>query len=94
MAARELAPGEAKNDVLLLVVTDDVRNPVVVKVETSRGVKAVPGIVVDVGLASIRDMYLAGMVSLVDISFSSNGLTLEVFRQRMVGLDELLPFQD
>ena len=59
MAARELAPTEAKNDVLLLVVAEDVRSPAVVKVEISRGVKAVPGMVVDVGLAFIREMYLA-----------------------------------
>jgi hypothetical protein len=41
-----------------LNIADDVRNPAVVRVEISRGVKAVPGIVVEVGLAFIKDIYL------------------------------------
>lgn len=64
MAARELAPGDAKKDELLLEVADDVRNPVVVSVEISSGVNIVLGMVDDVGLEFIRETYLATVVSL------------------------------
>jgi hypothetical protein len=59
-----------------LNMADDVRNPAVVRVEISRGVKAVPGIVVEVGLAFIKDIYLATLVSLIDILLLRRGLTL------------------
>jgi hypothetical protein len=67
MAARELAPGDAKKNGLLLETVDDVRKPVAVKVDISGGVKSVPGTVVDVGLVLNKEIYLATMISLVKI---------------------------
>jgi hypothetical protein len=57
--AKELALGEAKNAEPLFSMVVEVSRPAPVSMAISGGVKAVLGIVVDVGLASIISIYLS-----------------------------------
>jgi hypothetical protein len=56
---RELCPGDAKYEEFEETLVE-VRNPIVVRADISAGLKAVPGTEVEVGLASITEMYFSG----------------------------------
>lgn len=56
-AEREVAVGEAKREEGELVALDEVRKPSVTRVEISTDAKVVPGMLEDLGLAFITEMY-------------------------------------
>lgn len=53
------APGNAKREELEFCALGIVRNPVVVRAESSDGAKAAPDIVPDVGFEFMTEIYLA-----------------------------------
>lgn len=59
MDMSELVPGEVKKERLDEDADVDVRKPIAVNVDISEGAKAVPGIDVVVGLASMVEMYFS-----------------------------------
>jgi hypothetical protein len=94
MAVRELAAGEAKYDELERSALLEVSRPLAVSAEISAGPKSVPGIDVEVGLASMMDMYFSTCASAAAnvVVVEAWSLASQAFWQDLESLYEGLPF--